>query len=105
MLYHNANELLKTCLRRPAELLRRLGVIPNEIVRVSRPKELGIHLHNGATVVKVDPQFFRPADADYLVGDYSKAKKKLGWSPKTSFKELVGIMVEHDLSFAAKDNH
>ena len=67
--------------------------------------ELGINKANGATVVKVDPQFFRPADADYLVGDYSKAKKKLGWSPKTSFKELVGIMVEHDLSFAAKDNH
>ena len=67
--------------------------------------ELGINKANGATVVKVDPQLFRPADADYLVGDYSKAKKKLGWSPKTSFKELVGIMVEHDLSFAAKDNH
>ena len=67
--------------------------------------ELGINKANGATVVKVDPQLFRPADADYLVGDYSKAKKKLGWSPKTSFKELVGIMVEHDLSLAAKDNH
>jgi GDPmannose 4,6-dehydratase len=68
-------------------------------------KERGINKADGATIVKVDPQFFRPADADYLVGDYSKAKKKLGWSPKTSFKELVGIMVEHDLSFAAaKEN-
>jgi GDPmannose 4,6-dehydratase len=66
--------------------------------------ERGIHKANGATVVKVDPQFFRPADADYLVGDYSKAKQKLGWSPKTSFKELVGIMVMHDLSFAVKEN-
>jgi GDPmannose 4,6-dehydratase len=66
--------------------------------------EQGIHKANGATVVRVDPQFFRPADADYLVGDYSKAKRKLGWSPKTSFKELVGIMVMHDLSFAVKEN-
>ena|SRR5713226_2489712 len=66
--------------------------------------EWGINKANGATVVKVDPQFFRPADADYLVGDYSKAKKKLGWSPKTSFKELVGIMVEHDLSFTVRES-
>ncbi len=66
--------------------------------------ERGINKANGATVVKVDPQFFRPADADYLVGDYSKAKKKLGWSPKTSFKELVGIMVEHDLSFTVRES-
>lgn len=67
--------------------------------------ERGINKTNGAAVVKVDPQFFRPADADYLIGDYSKAKNKFGWSPKTSFKELVGIMVEHDLSFAAKENY
>jgi GDPmannose 4,6-dehydratase len=66
--------------------------------------ERGINKANGTTIVKVDPQFFRPADADYLVGDYSRAKEKLGWSPKTNFKELVGIMVEHDLSFA-KGNH
>ena len=67
--------------------------------------ERGINKTDGATVVEVDPQFFRPADADYLVGDYSKAKEKLGWSPKTSFKTLVGIMVEHDLSFIARGNH
>jgi GDPmannose 4,6-dehydratase len=67
--------------------------------------ERGIDKANGATVIKVDPQFFRPADADYLVGDHSKATNKLGWSPKTSFKELVSIMVEHDLSFAIKKNH
>jgi GDPmannose 4,6-dehydratase len=67
--------------------------------------EQGVNKANAATVVKVDPQFFRPADADYLVGDYSKAKEKLGWTPRTSFKQLVGIMVEHDLSFAARENH
>lgn len=43
--------------------------------------------------------FMRPAEVDYLIGDYSKAKDKLGWTPKTSFKELVKIMVESDLKY------
>jgi GDPmannose 4,6-dehydratase len=44
------------------------------------------------------PEFLRPAEVDYLIGDYSKAKKVLAWTPKTSFKELVTMMVEADLS-------
>jgi len=47
--------------------------------------------------VKVDKRFMRPLDVNYLCGDYSKAKKKLGWKPKTKFKQLVKIMVEEDL--------
>ena len=46
--------------------------------------------------VKTDKRFIRPADVDLLVGDCSKAKEKLGWKPKVSFKELVKIMVEFD---------
>ena len=52
---------------------------------------------NGKIVVKINPKFYRPADVDLLLGDYSKAKEKLGWEPKTKFKELVKIMVESDL--------
>lgn len=44
-----------------------------------------------------DPQFMRPSEVPYLKGSYSKAKEKLGWAPKTSFKELVNIMLERDL--------
>lgn len=44
-----------------------------------------------------NPKHLRPAEVDYLIGDYSKAKKALGWKPKTSFKELVKIMVEADI--------
>jgi GDPmannose 4,6-dehydratase len=44
-----------------------------------------------------DPKHLRPAEVDYLIGDYSKAKKALGWEPKTSFKELVAMMVESDI--------
>lgn len=47
--------------------------------------------------VKTDPKFFRPAEVDYLVGDYSKAKKMLGWKPKVRFKELVEMMVKADI--------
>jgi GDPmannose 4,6-dehydratase len=47
---------------------------------------------------KVDKRFFRPLDVPTLSGDYSKAKKKLGWKPKTEFKELVDIMVKEEVS-------
>jgi GDPmannose 4,6-dehydratase len=49
----------------------------------------------------IDPAFVRPAEVDFLVGDSSKAKEKLGWEPKTTFKGLVSLMVEVDLKRAA----
>jgi GDPmannose 4,6-dehydratase len=60
-------------------------------------KEKGIDAKTGATLVTVSPRFFRPAEVALLTGDYSKAKAKLGWSPKTTFKKLVQIMVDQDL--------
>ena len=47
-------------------------------------------------VVAIDPRYFRPTEVDLLIGDYSKAKKVLGWQPKTTFRELVQIMVTSD---------
>lgn len=47
--------------------------------------------------VKIDDRFVRPLETDHLLGDYSKAKEKLGWEPKTKFKKLVEIMTEEDL--------
>ncbi|HKR99398.1 MAG TPA: GDP-mannose 4,6-dehydratase [Candidatus Dormibacteraeota bacterium] len=47
--------------------------------------------------VKIDPRFLRPAEVDHLIGDYSKAKEQLGWEPRTSFEELVNLMVDADL--------
>ncbi|HOT47412.1 MAG TPA: GDP-mannose 4,6-dehydratase, partial [Spirochaetota bacterium] len=49
------------------------------------------------TLVKINPRFFRPGEVDQLLGDYSLAKKELGWEPKVKFKELVEIMVQRDL--------
>jgi GDPmannose 4,6-dehydratase len=47
--------------------------------------------------VKVDERFLRPLDVEFLQGDYSKAKQKLGWEPKVKFSKLVEIMVKEDL--------
>jgi GDPmannose 4,6-dehydratase len=47
--------------------------------------------------IKIDPRYLRPSEVDVLVGDYSKAKRVLGWEPKIRFKELVRMMVESDL--------
>jgi GDPmannose 4,6-dehydratase len=47
--------------------------------------------------VKVDPEHMRPAEVEHLVGDYSKAREKLGWQPTVGFEELVRMMVDHDL--------
>ena len=60
--------------------------------------EKGIDQATGKVLVEVDPKYFRPAEVDRLLGDPTKARKQLGWNPqKTSFEELVHIMVAHDM--------
>ncbi len=59
--------------------------------------EVGKNSKNGETLIKIDSAYFRPAEVDYLRGDYKKANKILGWKPKISFKELVKEMVENEL--------
>ncbi|MBP3712845.1 MAG: GDP-mannose 4,6-dehydratase [Bacteroidaceae bacterium] len=66
-------------------------------------EEKGIDINTGKVLVEVDPKYFRPAEVDQLLGDPSKAKKLLGWNPqKTSFEELVKIMVAHDMKKVRK---
>jgi GDPmannose 4,6-dehydratase len=52
---------------------------------------------SGRVLVEVDPKYFRPTEVDLLIGDYGKARRVLGWEPRTSFAEVVRMMVEHDL--------
>ena len=79
-------------------------------------EEIGIHISwqgegleetgtdaNGKVIVKVDPRYFRPTEVETLLGDPSKAKAKLGWTPKTSFADLVTEMVREDLKSAERD--
>ncbi len=56
------------------------------------------NLKVGDPLIEIDPRYFRPTEVEYLWGDYSKAKKKLGWQPKVKFKELVKMMVEADIT-------
>ncbi|MEZ6087909.1 MAG: GDP-mannose 4,6-dehydratase [Pirellulaceae bacterium] len=55
--------------------------------------------------VEIDPRYFRPAEVDLLLGDASKAKEKLGWTPKTDLRRLAEIMVRHDLDLAQREAH
>ena len=79
-------------------------------------KELGIQVRwegvgvdekgyddNGKCIVAVDPRYFRPTEVETLLGDPSKAKEKLGWTPRTTFAELVKEMVQEDLRLAERD--
>lgn len=65
--------------------------------------EKGIDRATGKVVVEVDSKYFRPAEVEQLLGDPTKAKTLLGWNPrKTSFEELIKIMVSHDVKFVKK---
>ena len=63
----------------------------------------GIDRKTGKVIVEVSSEFYRPAEVEILVGDYSKAKKKLGWEPRTKFEDLVRIMMEADLERVRKE--
>ena len=57
---------------------------------------------NWEDYIRSDPQFMRPAEVDMLIADPTKARMKLGWKPEVSFKQLIGIMVDHDLEAEAR---
>lgn len=65
--------------------------------------EKGIDLKTGKVLIEVDSKYFRPCEVEQLLGDPTKAKTLLGWNPtKTSFSELVKIIVDHDMKFVKK---
>ena len=59
-------------------------------------KEKGVEKKTGKVIIEIDPNYFRPAEVDILLGDYSKAKNKLGWEPKVKFQALAKMMAEAD---------
>jgi GDPmannose 4,6-dehydratase len=60
-------------------------------------------LQPGQVIVKVDPRYFRPTEVETLLGDPTKAREKLGWTPTTTFAELVSEMMREDLNSARRD--
>ena len=71
--------------------------------RGSGVDEVGIDAKSGKTVVKVNPEFYRPAEVELLLGDPGKAKSQLGWTPKTTLEGLVQMMMEADLKRVAQN--
>lgn len=65
--------------------------------------EVGVDAFGGQTLVKIDPTYFRPTEVDLLIGDASKAKDRLGWTPQTPFPELVREMMMADLAEARRE--
>ena len=60
-------------------------------------QEKAHHAQNGQLLVQINPKFYRPAEVELLIGDYSKAEKVLGWKPQTRLSDLCGMMVKSDL--------
>ena len=58
--------------------------------------ETGQDAETGNIIIRVDPRYFRPTEVDLLIGDATKAKEKLGWTPQTTFDELISAMVKAD---------
>jgi GDPmannose 4,6-dehydratase len=65
--------------------------------------EVGVEKGSNIVRVKVNPKYFRPTEVDFLLGDASKAKKELGWSPKVSFPQLVKDMMASDIELMRKN--
>lgn len=65
--------------------------------------EQGIDAESGKVLIEIDPRYLRPTEVDMLLGDASKAKQHLGWTPETTFEGLVEIMAEADLKLAASE--
>ena len=65
--------------------------------------EVGRRSDTGAVVVRIDPRYFRPAEVETLLGDASKARERLGWTPRTTLEELVAEMVSADVEEATKE--
>jgi len=66
-------------------------------------KEVGVDAASGQVIVRIDPRYHRLTEVDSLLGDARKARRKLGWAPRTSFAELVAEMVQKDLQLAERD--
>ena len=65
--------------------------------------EKGVEEGSGKVLVEVDPRYFRPTEVETLLGDSSKAREKLGWTPEITLEDMVAEMVREDLKIAERD--
>lgn len=95
---HSVKEFIKTAfnyvgidIEWRGEGVERKGIIK------ALTSNLTSNLNVGDTLIEIDPKYFRPTEVDYLKADITKARQKLGWEPRTTFNELVKIMVDYDM--------
>jgi len=79
-----------------------IGIVDS--VDAQKTAASGLKVAVGQTIVRVDPRYFRPAEVETLLGDPTKARERLGWTPRTTFAELVREMVEADFDLARRDS-
>jgi len=77
--------------------------MPDAGYRMPDVKPFTSELKPGTVVVEIDPRYYRPTEVDLLIGNPAKAKEKLSWSPQTTFKDLVKIMVAADWKLARQE--
>jgi len=106
---HSVREFVEAAAGEIGIRVRWQGKGTEEVGKVeSRDSKAGAnepHPAVGQTIVRIDSRYFRPAEVDSLLGDASKARTRLGWSPKITFRGLVAEMMQSDLSLARKDHH
>ena len=66
--------------------------------------EVGKRADTGEIIIRIDPRYFRPTEVDELLGDSTKARKKLNWEPKISIKELIAEMIQEDSKESKKES-
>lgn len=107
--YHQPEDFVlatnrKISVRKFAEMAFQYAGIPIEW-KGKGIDEVGIDARNGKTIIKIDKRYFRPAEVDTLIGDYSKAKTLLGWEPKHTVEELCKEMVMADIELFKRDKY
>ena len=100
---HSVREFVRLAAAELGITLKFEGTGVNEVGMVADITASGLKCKVGDVVVRVDPQYFRPAEVETLLGDASKAKTELGWSPRISFHELVKEMIQSDFEAAKCD--
>jgi GDPmannose 4,6-dehydratase len=89
---------------RTASGFSHFGCVGREIIwKGEGTEEVGVDNRSGVELIRIDPKYFRPTEVELLLGDPSKARKKLGWEHQTSFEDLVKEMVKADLVQVKKE--
>jgi GDPmannose 4,6-dehydratase len=100
---HSVRQFIELAARESGMSLEWEGEGIDEIGRLANAIPGNDQLQKGDVIVRIDPRYFRPTEVESLLGDATKARKQLGWRPKTSFRELVREMVAEDLKIAERD--